>query len=85
MRYYKQIADGYIQYIGQGNGGEEITAAEYENILAVIQAMPEAPEGKGYRLKTDLAYEEYDLPPVETTDEISDTEALSIIIGGTTE
>ncbi|MEI3161699.1 MAG: hypothetical protein V8S57_08125 [Oscillospiraceae bacterium] len=37
-------------------GGQKITEAEYNAILAVIRNRPAA-EGKGYRLKTDLTWE----------------------------
>lgn len=62
VRHYKQVTDNYITAIGTGYGGEEITEAEYNTILAAIQSRPTA-AGKGYQLKTDLTWEEYDLPP----------------------
>lgn len=62
MRYYKQLSDSYITAVGTGYGGEEITEAEYNEIMSIIQSRPQA-AGKGYRLKTDLTWEEYDLPP----------------------
>lgn len=85
MRYYAQYnnTDKLIA-IGTGPGGTEITKVEYDKIRAIIQNRPQA-EGKGYRLKTDLTWEEYDLPPEpepSDDDEISDDEALSIIMGG---
>lgn len=86
MRYYKQIQDNFILAIGTGAGNTEITEAEYNEIMAVIRSCPTA-EGKGYRLKTDLTWEEYDLPPEpepSDEDEISDDEALDILLGGAT-
>lgn len=62
MRHYKQLSDNYITAIGTGYGGEEITEAEYNAIMAIIRNRPQA-EGKGYRLRADLTWEEYDLPP----------------------
>ena len=62
VRHFKQLSDNYITAIGTGYGGEEITEAEYNTILAAIQSRPTA-AGKGYRLKTDISWEEYDLPP----------------------
>lgn len=62
MRYSKKLLNSYITAIGTGYGGEEITEDEYNAILAVIQSRPTA-AGKGYRLKTDLTWEDYDLPP----------------------
>ena len=85
-RYYKQTDSMYILAIGVGAGGIEISADEYSEILSVIQNRPTA-EGKGYRLKADLTWEEYDPPTVpepSDDDEITDTEALQIITGGAT-
>lgn len=84
MRYYKQITDNYLTVIGTGPGNTEITESEYRQILSIIQSRPQA-EGKGYKLKADLTWEEYNLPPEpepSDDDEISNDEALSIIMGG---
>ena len=53
--------------------------------MAIIQNRPIA-EGKGYRLKADVTWEEYDLPPVVVSDddELSAEEALDILLGGAT-
>ena len=83
-RYYKQTDDVYILAVGAGVGGMEISADEYSEILSIIQNRPSA-EGKGYRLKADLTWEEYDLPPApepSDDDEISTDEALNILLGG---
>ena len=85
-RYYKQTDSMYILAIGVGVcvGGIEISADEYSEILSVIQNRPTA-EGKGYKLKADLTWEEYDLPPVpepSDDDEISNDEAINILLGG---
>lgn len=83
-RYYKQTDRMYILAVGVGVGGIEISADEYSEILSVIQNRPTA-EGKGYRLKADLTWEEYDLPPVpepSDDDEISNDEAINILLGG---
>ena len=85
MRYYKQTSNNYIIAIGTGYGGTEISEDEYNDIMAIIQSCPAA-EGKGYRLKTDMTWEEYDLPPVpepSDDDELSDAEALNVIMGVT--
>lgn len=85
-RYYKQTDGMYILTVGVGVGGIEISVDEYREILSVIQNRPTA-EGKGYRLKADLTWEEYDLPPVpepSDDDEISTDEALNILLGGAT-
>lgn len=62
MRYYKQLSYNYLTAIGTGPGGEEITETEYNAIMDVIRNRPTA-AGKGYRLRSDLTWEEYDLPP----------------------
>ena len=85
-RYYKQTDGMYILTVGVGVGGMEISEDEYSEILSVIQNRPIA-EDKGYRLKADLTWEEYDLPPVpepSDNDEISTDEALNILLGGAT-
>ena len=84
MRFYKQASNNYIIAVGTGAGGTEITEAEYNDIMAIIQSCPAA-EGKGYRLKTDLTWEADDLPPKpepSDEDELSDAEALNILLGG---
>lgn len=87
MIYYKQLTSdvAYIIAVGTGYGGTEITKTEYDNILSAIRSRP-SESGKGYRLKTDLTWEEYDLPPEpdpSDDDELSDKDALSILLGGT--
>ena len=81
MRYYKQIESGYILSIGTGGGGTEITEQEYNSIMTVIQNKPQRTETTDYKLKTDLTWEEYELPPVPEDEEIGDEEALGIITG----
>ena len=85
-RYYKQTDDVYILAIGTGYGNDEISEQEYNEIMSVIRSCPNE-EGKGYRLKSDLTWEEYDLPPVpepSDDDETSTDEALNIRLGGAT-
>ena len=88
MRYSKIVIDGYIVGLGAqeccSKIDGDITEAEYNSIMAVIQNRPQA-DGKGYRLKTALTWEEYDLPPEpepSDEDELSDAEALNILLGG---
>ena len=86
MRYYKNISDNYILAIGTGYGGEKISEQKYNEIMSVIRSCPNE-KGKGYRLKTDMTWEEYDLPPMpepSDDDEISTDEALNILLGGAT-
>lgn len=86
MRFKQISSDGYITAIGTGPGGTKITESEYNEILTIIRNRPQQ-AGKGYRLKTDLTWEEYDLPPEpepSDEDEISNDEALDILLGGAT-
>ena len=71
MRYYKTVKDGYILQIGTNTSGMEITEEEYNEILTVVKAMPKAADGYGYKLRTNLTWEEYQIEPqpYEPTDE----------------
>lgn len=74
MRYYKIIIDGYLIAVGTGNGGIEITEAEYNNLLGIIHNKPIAEVGYDYRLREDLEWELYELPPMPIEDEEATTE-----------
>lgn len=83
MMFFKTLDNGYISGIGTGSGGIEITESEYSEILAVIRNKPTARDGYDHRLKTDLTWEEYELPHVEPeppTDE-DKAEAYDILMG----
>lgn len=71
MKFYKQIADGYIVAIGTTGSdvAGEITQAEYAQLEAMIAECPAAPEGKYYRLKTDFTRELCDMPPAEAPEQ----------------
>ena len=58
MRYYKQTADGYINCIGIGLGGEEISKEEYDRIKAVIHTIPDPAPGYEMRLTVSLEWVE---------------------------
>ena len=84
MRHYKILQDGYILSIGKGAGGEDLTESEYTQILDSIRHKPAAPDGYGYRLKSDLTWECLELPvtPEDADPDLTDAEALAIILGG---
>lgn len=83
MKYVKQSENGYIVSIGIDSYGEEITEAEYNEILAVISNKPMPMEGYDYRLKEDLTWEEYEVPviPPSPDDEITADELVEMIRG----
>ena len=82
MIYFEKDSNEYIISFGQASAtiNTEITKERYEAIKQAVSEKPSA-EGNGYRLKTDLTWEEYDLPVPSEDDELSDEEALSIITG----
>ena len=75
-------ADGLIQVVGIGQGGKEITKIEYDRIIALVGNCSDAPKGFSYRLKDDLTWELVELPPEDMDPDVSDSEALEIILGG---
>ena len=83
MRFFKIIKDGYIFAVCTGSGDVEIATEEYANIVDLVHNRPTPPEGYDYRLREDLTWEEYELPIIDPVEEeISDEEALAIILGG---
>ena len=84
--YQKIIDNGYITGIVSGCSNGNITEAEYNSIMSAIQNRPEPPEGYGYKLKEDLTWELYELPPEpqpSDEDEMTEyeiTEALEAIL-----
>lgn len=84
MRNYKYINNGYILAIGTGNGGTEITEAEYNEILSAIQSKPPRTETTDYRLRKDLTWEEYEVEPPAPDPDMDDAEAFQYLFGGDT-
>ena len=82
MRHYEYIENGCIVIVVTGSGGVEITAEEYRAILDTLRNKPTAPDGFDYRLKTDLTWEQYELPPVDPDPELTAEEVMEIIAGG---
>lgn len=62
--------------------GKEITETKYKEILSMLRNPPKAPDGFAYRLTESLEWELYELPPADPDPELSDQEALDIILGG---
>ena len=82
MKYCKITENGYIVCVGTDISVEEITREEYDHILSVIQSAPKAENGFLYKLRTDLTWEMVDAPPIDPDPEITEEEALDIILGG---
>lgn len=82
MIYFIQKNGDNIIAIGHNIGGEEITADEYKTILDTLRNKPTPPAGFDYRLKTDLTWEQYELPAADPDPVLSAEEALSVIMGG---
>ena len=81
----KKIVDsGYIIGLSEITG-QDITSEEENDIRFAISTRPEPQSGYSYRLKSDLTWESFVLPATPElmdSDEITDTEALSILLGG---
>lgn len=84
MRYFVVIEGSYIIGVGKGERGEQITEQRYNDILAAIRAKPDVQGTTDYRLKTDLTWEAYELPPMPNPqeDDLNADELLSILLGG---
>ena len=84
MKYYEYKEDGYIVCVGTGGMGEEITEEEYNAIMDIIAHKPQETAEIGYRLKIDLTWESYEKEPQPdpSEEEVTDSEALEILLGG---
>lgn len=70
MKYYKNIADGYLFAVSINYGSTEITEAEYNELMSIIHNRPTPSTGFDYKLKADtLTWELVELPPIDDTDE----------------
>ena len=81
---FKNIIDGYIVSLSTGCGQTEITEAEYNELLSIVRAAPDADEGYVYMLNAStLEWELVEVPPVPPEpDEPTAEEALDILLGG---
>lgn len=80
MNYRKVVINGYIVGIGETLADANIGAEEYTRLTSVFSAMPEAPDGYYYMLREDETWELIEKEP-EPSEEIDDSEALSILLG----
>lgn len=64
MKYIIVKQNGYIVSVGTGNSGTEISEEKYNEILFVIHNKPKGTTTTDYRLREDLTWEEYEIPPI---------------------
>ncbi len=79
MRFFKHVDNGYIVAIGTGTFGN-ISEEEYNTILSIIHNKPPRTETTDYRLREDLTWEEYEIPPMPEP-EPDAQEILNILMG----
>ena len=79
--FYKAIDNGYITAIGTNGGGTEITEAEYNSLLELIQSKPARTESVDYKLTVNLEWEAFEIPAPPEDYDLTDEEALAIIMG----
>lgn len=79
MAYYIYIDDPYILGISTSNSesGGNCTEEEYFAVYNAFRNPPTPQVGYGYRLKTDLTWEEYELPIEPDPDPDPDPESGS--------
>lgn len=81
MRKYEIVTDNIIISIGEAErGGETITEERYEAVKTALSNRPEETEEIGYRLKSDLTWEQYEKEPEPEPEPTAD-EALAILLG----
>ena len=81
MRYFEKHDGDYITIFGRAaHGGETITEERYNALVQAVTNAPADTETTSHRLKTDLTWEEFPIEPVDP--ELTDGEALSILLGG---
>ena len=81
MKYIIVKQNGYIIGVVTGNSGTEITEEEYNEILTIIHNKPTGTATTDYRLREDLTWEEYEIPPMPEPEPEAD-EILNILMGG---
>ena len=83
MNYYKIISGNFIMGVGIGYGELIITESEYNSILECLKTKPTSTETVGYRLRTDLLWEAYEIEPKQDPEptEFDKAEAYDILVG----
>lgn len=81
MAYYKTVIDGIVTSVNTVNESTDgnISESEYDDLRSMFFAMP---DGKAIHDNGDGTYAYVDAPAPEPSDEIDDSEALEILLGG---
>lgn len=69
MEHKKIVLNGYILGLAVVETGGNITKDEYAELTEVFKNRPAAPDGYSNRLKTDLIWEQYELPIMKEDEE----------------
>ena len=77
--FYKKITDGYIIAVGKGEDGVIIDEQEYKHLLEISKRRPTPQDGYDYRLKEDLTWELYELPPMEYEEEATEQDYIEAL------
>lgn len=82
--FYKVVESGYIVGFGT-NGADNVTAItedEYNELAEMFATRPTAPEGYAYMIQDDpREWVMVEMPP-DPDPELTDAEALEILLGG---
>ena len=81
--FYKIVENGFITGFGTNGSASttKITKTEYNSLVAFFKTRPVAPAGEAYLMRDDpREWVLVDIPPLP--EEITDSEALEIILGG---
>ena len=73
----KVVNNGYIVSVNNVGIGTEMTDEEYETIREALNNKP-TKEGYGFKLKTDLTWEMFELPKEEIT-EATETDYINAL------
>ena len=82
--YYKIVEDGFVTGFGT-NGGDDVTGiteTEYNALADMIADRPTAPEGYAYMIQDDPREWVLVELPSDPDDDVDDSEAMSILLGG---
>ncbi len=61
--YQRNVIDGYIVSVVKGTSACNMTEEEYAAFRAALAQRPVTESGYGCRMKADLSWELYELPP----------------------